>query len=374
MSIAVWIRRLRLFSGLVLTLFVVGHLANLAFGIISIEAIVDAASYLLVPWQTAVGLWVLLACALVHMALGLQAIAARRSLALSTTDAVQIVLAVAVPPLLMPHTLLATVAGKLATDFHPTYETFLAIYWRFAPLFAIRQLLALMVVWTHAAIGLYSWLVITRAWHRIGGVVLLVLFGVPVLALVGFVKAGSEILAAMNADPGYAGDMEGEWQTFVAVSPQLQRYETILLSVAAAAALAAIAALVARALVNRRRLVQVTYDEGFLAVGRLGLTMLELSRLSGVPHAHICSGRGRCGTCRVAVRSGTDQLSRMRDGERHTLAAFAAPPDVRLACQARVLGPGVEAMRLLPAFADASAARDPEAWAAEPAAPAEAGA
>ena len=43
---------------------------------------------------------------------------------------------------------------------------------------------------------------------------------------------------------------------------------------------------------------------GATAQGRWGLSILEFSRLNDVPHANVCSGRGRCGTCRVHVDAG----------------------------------------------------------------------
>ncbi|MEO8145167.1 MAG: 2Fe-2S iron-sulfur cluster-binding protein, partial [Betaproteobacteria bacterium] len=98
---------------------------------------------------------------------------------------------------------------------------------------------------------------------------------------------------------------------------------------------------------------------------RYGLSILEVSLLNDVPHAHVCSGRGRCGTCRVRVEAGADRLSAPEGMERDTLARVGAQAGERLACQARVLGDGVEVARLLPAFADASAARAPMDWVAE---------
>jgi adenylate cyclase len=110
--------------------------------------------------------------------------------------------------------------------------------------------------------------------------------------------------------------------------------------------------------------VTVAYDAGLSAHGRRGLSILELSRLNDVPHAHVCSGRGRCGTCRVRIESGAESLLPMNEAERGTLARVGAGAAERLACQARVLGPGVVATRVLPAYADASAARMPQEWVA----------
>jgi adenylate cyclase len=108
--------------------------------------------------------------------------------------------------------------------------------------------------------------------------------------------------------------------------------------------------------------VRIAYDGGLAAQGRRGLSILELSRLNDIPHAHVCSARGRCGTCRVRVDAGAQSLSPPNDIEHATLARVHAREGDRLACQARVLGAGVSVTRLLPAYADASAARLPLEW------------
>jgi ferredoxin len=118
--------------------------------------------------------------------------------------------------------------------------------------------------------------------------------------------------------------------------------------------------LAARMLRDRLNPVRVAYDGGLSAQGRRGLSILELSRLNDVPHAHVCSARGRCGTCRVHVDAGAASLSPLNDIERGTLARVHAGEGDRLACQARVLGAGVAVTRLLPAYADAADAREPD--------------
>jgi hypothetical protein len=65
----------------------------------------------------------------------------------------------------------------------------------------------------------------------------------------------------------------------------------------------------------------------------------------------------------VQVEQGAQSLSPVNDLEETTLARVHAPAGARLACQARVFGSGVVVTRLLPAYADASAAREPASWA-----------
>ena len=323
------------------------------------------------PWQSTTGRVLLGGSALLHALLGLYAIAARRSLSMSRTDWVQLVLGVFTPPLLISHVLMTAVASELATDYEPSYGLLLAMYWSIAPAYAFLQLFAVIFVWVHAALGLYSWLVLKPVWRRIGGFVLPLLFAVPIAALLGFAESGKEVVGKLA--------VEGEWRTAVLenatrigeVRAQLDVLETNVLLVYGCLALLALGVFGARILRDRMTRVRVEYDGGRVAQGRRGLSILELSRMNEIPHADVCSGRGRCGTCRVHVESGAASLSPLNDIETPTLARVRAAQGDRLACQALVLGSGVSVTRLLPAFADASAARQPEEWTAEGPTPAE---
>src|SRR6516165_388978 len=149
----VW-RRLRLASGLFLLLFVAGHLCNLALGLVSVDAMERWRSVLLTPWQTRLGQALLLTAVIVHAGLGLASLASRHSLAMSRTDWVQLLLGFATPPLLVNHVVGLQVTSDLVARFNADYAYDLAVYWRYAPLFALQQLLVVVIVWAHGAIGL----------------------------------------------------------------------------------------------------------------------------------------------------------------------------------------------------------------------------
>jgi adenylate cyclase len=73
---------------------------------------------------------------------------------------------------------------------------------------------------------------------------------------------------------------------------------------------------------------------------RRGKPLLAAMLASGVRQLHVCGGRGLCTTCRVVVEDGADQLSPMGAKERISLRGHLSfSPRVRLACQARALGP-----------------------------------
>lgn len=358
------IRSLRLASGLVLMAFVAGHLGNLLIGMHSLAAMESWRGTLMGPWKTGPGQVVLLLSAVVHVALGLYAISARRSMAMSRTDLVQLVLGLLTPPLLLNHVVATYTAHQVTPDFDAAYGMMLAIYWSFSPGYAFQQLFVVVIVWIHGALGLYAWLVLKPVWRRIGGAVLPVLFAVPILALVGFAESGKEVLAKLANDPAWKAHLTDNIGRIAKLTSQLEAFQSLVLSVYGALAVAAFAVLAARLLRDRLAPVRIAYDGGLSAQGRRGLSVLELSRLNDVPHAHVCSARGRCGTCRVHVDAGAQSLSPPNEIERATLERVHAGEGDRLACQARVLGAGVSVTRLLPAYADASAARTPEAWVA----------
>lgn len=341
------LRRLRLVTGLVLMAFVTGHMVNLALGMHSLAAMESWRPWLMGPWRS-MPLQVLLVCsALVHLVLGVYAIAARRSAALTKTDWVQLALGLATPPLLLNHAIVMHMAGEVTPNFDATFGQMLAIYWSFSPGYAFQQLGVVMVVWIHAAVGLYSWLVLKPAWKRIGGVVLPLLFAVPILALLGFAEAGREVLEKLSSDAAWREHIVANLRKVVAVTDPLNAMQARLLTGYALFVLIA-AGFFAFRIVRARALINVAYDGGLVAYGRRGLSLLELARLSNVPHAHFCSGRGRCGTCRVRVESGAEQLSPMSKAENATLARAGAAAGERLACQALVSGGGVTVTRVLP--------------------------
>jgi len=358
----------RLFTGLVLMAFVAGHLANLAIGIHSLAAMEAWRKHLMDPWRTGLGQWLLLGSVIVHVALGLYSISARRSLALSKTDIAQLVLGLLTPPLLLNHVVVTYMSDQVTPDFDSAYGMMLAIYWKFSPAYAFQQLFVVVIVWIHGALGLYSWLVLKPVWRRIGGLVLPVLFAVPILALVGFAESGKEVLEKLANDPAWKTHLTDNIVSIVKFTSQLDVFQARVLTGYGALLALALAVLAARILRDRMTPVRVAYDGGLSAHGRRGLSVLELSLLNDIPHAHVCSARGRCGTCRVHVDAGAQSLSPLNDIERGTLERVSegkSVEGVRLACQARVLGPGVTVRRLLPAYADASAARQPQEWVAD---------
>jgi adenylate cyclase len=188
----------------------------------------------------------------------------------------------------------------------------------------------------HGCIGFHFWLRLRPWYPRVAPIFLAFAVLLPVLALLGFAEAGREISGLMARQP--------DWfeQTLAAanVPRGSQRELLILLQERAVQTFAAILALVllARAIryaVQRRHRIRITYPGGVEVAVPRGLTVLEASRLSGIPHTSVCGGRGRCSTCRVRIVRGWDSLPPAKPAEVRVLQRVGAPPNVRLACQLR---------------------------------------
>ena len=81
---------------------------------------------------------------------------------------------------------------------------------------------------------------------------------------------------------------------------------------------------------------------------RAGGTLLAAAVKNGIRVMHACGAQTLCATCRVKVTDGEDNLTPMSTKEKLSLRYhLSVSPRVRLACQARVLGP-VEADAVFP--------------------------
>ena len=75
--------------------------------------------------------------------------------------------------------------------------------------------------------------------------------------------------------------------------------------------------------------------------------LLEVAILSEIPTIAACGGRGLCSTCRVEVLEGLEELAPRSAAEEAMASKRRWPDNVRLACNARVVGSGVVKVRRL---------------------------
>lgn len=355
-------QQLRLAAGLVLLAFVATHFLNHALGLAGIEAMERFQTWRYGVTRSVAGSAVLGMALLTHFALGLMKLAGRRTWRMPVWEAFQLVSGLLIPVLLAHHLVgmrgSATLFGT--ADF---YRPSLVVMW---PHMALQQTLLLIVVWTHACVGLHYWLRLAPRYGRASPWLLAVAVLLPALALAGFVAAGREV-ASLVPDAASREQLlrAHNWPDAAGMSllDKVERWSLAVFAVTLAAA----ASLPAYRMLRDRRLPQVavSYTNGPHVMGPIGATLLEISRRNHVPHAAVCGGRARCSTCRVRVEAGAGKLDQPHFAEAVTLGAIGAPSGVRLACQlhphdavtvTRLVTPGAAALgRTMGGMADDAA-------------------
>jgi adenylate cyclase len=353
-SPSAWVTRTRLATGLVLVTYLITHLANHALGLWSLAAMEAGRVWFVAFWRTPVATTALYTALVTHVLLAFWSLYRRNTLRMPAWEASQLLIGLAVPPLLAYH----VVGTRLAHSWYgldDAYRVVVLSMWVLNPVAGLRQTAVVLLAWAHACIGLHFWLRLRPWYPRAAPGLLLAAVLLPLLALLGFAQAGRYV-AQRAATPGWIE------QTLAAARPPRGDARATLESVRSgiiATYLAGLAGtLVARQgrRLYRRRFgaIRITYPGGREVIVPRGLTVLEASRLAAIPHASVCGGRGRCSTCRVRVRAAPAAVPAPSPEEQRVLARVGAPPGVRLACQLRPVG-DLTVTPLLPASSGASA-------------------
>ncbi|MGE4046703.1 MAG: adenylate/guanylate cyclase domain-containing protein [Acetobacteraceae bacterium] len=351
-----WLRQVRLFTGLTLFFYVASHLLNHSLGNVSIPAMDAGLVVQKWLWQSEPGTLVLYTALATHYLLGLWACYERRHFGWTWTEVVQLVLGISIPFLLMNH-LFVTRISLAVYGTEKTYEQELYSFWVAAPRLGWLQLSVLVIAWIHGCIGVYQWLKLKSDFPKwtpylACGAILL-----PVLALLGYYQGGRTLLT-LAQDPAWRAANLNPWQVGLpAQNHQLVVWRDASLWAALALLLLVFLARLVRGLRERRgSTITVTYPNGRAARVPMGFSVLEASRSARIPHASICGGRGRCSTCRIRVIAGSGFIPTALPGEKSVLERITAGPLVRLACQLRPMG-DISVVPLLPADWPAAALR-----------------
>jgi adenylate cyclase len=221
---------------------------------------------------------------------------------------------------------------------------------------ATRQTGFLLVVWIHGCIGLHFYWRL-RPWY-LGA--LPWLYGaalvVPALALAGVGVGVGKVLELREDPERFQAAVRS---TNPPTREEIDRIYALSDALKIAGAVLLIGVLGARRVRTwagrRGGEVRLTYASGRNVVAQPGLSVLDISRLNGIPHASVCGGRGRCSTCRVRI-VGPDaaKLPPPDPAEQRVLSRFGAPANVRLACQLRPPPGEYRVAPLLPAGAQPS--------------------
>ncbi len=337
-------KRLRIITGLILFAFVAMHLANIAMGLSSVALMEAMQPYLLGPWQNRLGGPLLLVALLIHMGLGFRAIYKRNTFNMSRNDIVQIVSSLILVPLMIPH-IAGTFFAREMFGLPQDFPGVLLLFWFYQPVEGLRQVILLAATWIHGCIGLFIWLRLQPWWQRVSLVCYPVAVALPVLAMLGYVEGGKQVMSG-EVEVVYAQPPEGG-PTIDEILASLNAIEFWVIAVFLAVTAIVLAGRWWR-LMGHDGATRIRYAGQPAYTSENGLTLLESATINDIPHAALCGGRGRCGTCRVKIIDASVSLPGATDEESKTLKRIGAEDDVRLACQLKICGGQIDVARILP--------------------------
>lgn len=355
-------RTARIVSGLYLLAYVTSHLLNLSLGLISIQAMDFARPYLSGFWTSDFSGPFLGVMLLVHYLIGLWTIFRKPVLSGTTQDILQVLTGVFVIPLLATHVIGVSMLGDVGVDLD--YLAINRLFWVSNPEIGLLQVILVSVVWVHGCAGLFTWLRSKSQAVNFLPWLYPLAVAVPVFALLGFVQAGRVVLLeaqsqqiSAETSTQSAGASGADSYTTDAGEPQAEPVQaaesapeipfalikkatslTIWWSFGLAAFV--FAARGFRLWLSSQSRILITRGDAAPVEALTGATLLDALRASDQPHASLCSGRGRCGTCAVRVVATDFALTEPTALERATLDKIGGGPDTRLACQLRLTGGG----------------------------------
>jgi adenylate cyclase len=325
-------QRLRIVSGLVLFTFAATHFLNTALGLVELQVMHEVDAWRRLVIRSLPGTFILVLALGTHMALGLYKLAGRSTLRLPPWELFQISIALLIPFLLFPH----IVNTRIASVFFGVEDIYLYELARLWPASAVLQSTLLLLVWVHGCIGVHYWVRLYTPYRALQPVLLFLAIAVPLAAIGGFMVSGRVVAQSIENKEMFARVKEMTNWPNAANSDTLAAYR-LLVRLGFGAVLLLVALVIAWRyyVLSTRPKMAITYTGGPVVRVPAGPTLLEISRMFGVPHAAVCGGRARCSTCRVRIDAGANSLLAPSYPEAITLASIAAPKNVRLACQVR---------------------------------------
>lgn len=321
-QVSSWSRDIRFASGMILLFFATTHFLNHAAGIAGVAAMEQAQEWRYWLWHSWAGTIALYGALIVHPFFALVRVAQRRTFKMPAREMLQIALGLAIPLFLIDH----IVGTRVMGSFFHLDESYRAVLRRLWPGLAMSQTILLLLVWVHGIIGLHFTLRSRDGYQRWRDPFLLLAILIPILALIGFAVGGREA-GQMAMPPEVSSDAQ-----IVMFNQNVTWAKTVFYGL-----VGCFVAFVAIREIRVRTTRQITVRFVGHGVRKLapGLTVLEMFRRFGIPHAALCGGRARCATCRVLVLDGGDSLPPPGANEAKLLRRIAAPERVRLACQIR---------------------------------------
>jgi adenylate cyclase len=321
-------------TGLVIGLYVTMHLSNHALGLISVQAQEAVRPWVMALWHSSLGQVLLYGSLSTHAVVALVILFRRRHYYMPAWEAIQILLGLGIPYLLLVH-IVNTRGTRILTGIDIDYTYEIANLW-VDPWTRFRQVALVLLVWGHFVVGLHFWWRL-HSWYRRAFPAMLVAFVlIPTAALLGFAEVGMTMTAHAQSDPQWMRAMKARG---VPADPQRAKLRAELKDWVGPSWIALVGLVFSIAQLRnwreRHARFKVTYPDAVTVQAPKGVSVLEVSRMTRRAHMSVCGGRARCTTCRVQVASAAGELPEPNNLEAAALGRIGAPANVRLACQLR---------------------------------------
>ena len=341
MDINFLIRQLRIYSGVILFVYALTHLLNHSFNIFSIELADHVReSYFHLVWKNPISTILLYGSLIIHILLGFYSILTKKSYKITLREWLQILFPVLALLLLLQHIAGGFILNKMF-EVDLEYSLIYAILSSDPNEVVVGTILfTLMIIfiWSHGVIGIHGLLKFrSNFYQRYLFVFKFIYWFVPIAAILGFLS-GMRQISFLAIIENLKGN-ENFIMSFFGVIPQdafayLMPVEPLVMNNYPVFVLAVLVLCILNFVRSKYfGRVKISYPAGKEFSIPKGTTVLEASRLAGIPHVSVCGGKGRCTTCRVKIVSGLEGITKPNAHENKIIERLGFDSDVRLACQ-----------------------------------------
>ena len=333
---ALIVRRSRTISGCILFFYAFTHLLNHSLGLISLDTMEQGRAIFLRFWRHDVLFYVLYGALSIHFLLGVYALARRRSFRMSRKEWIRNSCAILIPFFLASH-LSITLWGSRFLGLNDSYAFMILSTYIFDPFGYIILGLMLLLVWTHGSIGIIGLIEFREFYSKHRGLVQGLIFGLPLLAYGGYIRASIELSEARQSNPITILELISNSNFTAEIGEKIVSLSDLLQFLVYPILLCLFIAfyLIRNLLEKRFNSIEVQYTDGTSINVSRGSSLLEASHKAGRYHESVCGGRGRCTTCRVRVTSSLEELPRPNKIEQSVINRLNFDQSLRLACQLR---------------------------------------
>ena len=326
--------KLKLWTGMFLMFYCVTHHMNHSLGIFGLTVVDYAREYFLLFWRNPVISFFLIFTLVIHIIFSLLRVIKMASFkGFQSHEWFQLITGILTVPLLAIH---ITTTG-IAHRFYGVEDTY--TFWTSPGLdyFEIFFFNFIMLfIWLHGYIGIKFWMKVNSNYQKYLRQADIFFLIIPLLSIVG------QISIFRESDLKGFFDTEYKEKILKYSNPENIDLNVLLENTIIYFVLPYLLSIMVLfgyrfyyfKIKRRNNSIKVSYPDGGVSNIFPGMNILDASLEAGIPHAHVCGGRGRCSTCRIKIDQDLTQLEPPRQNERRILRSIGAPENIRLACQA----------------------------------------